>query len=153
MLVDEIVVAGQLAQAVLAAELVEARNAVLAVADEIEGGDVDLLGRAFEPRHRDVLQELRDVVQREQSEPLAAQCQAPVARPRERMASVALPSKVSITGNLLRRSCSDLLTSRYSIRSGTQRMQTIDGDEFFGEVEGRTEVVDAAVDVSGLVMS
>src|ERR1035437_3847297 len=46
--VDEIVEPAQLAQAVLAAEFVEPRNPALAVADQIQRGDIDLPGGALQ---------------------------------------------------------------------------------------------------------
>ncbi len=45
MLVDEILKAGQLAEADLPAQFVEAGQATLAVADDVEGGNVDLGSR------------------------------------------------------------------------------------------------------------
>ena len=69
-LVHEIVIAGQLVQAILAAELVETRHSVLAVANQIEGRDIDLPGRGVEPRQTNVLRELRMIVQGKQAQAL-----------------------------------------------------------------------------------
>ena len=49
-LIGEVVEAGQLAETVLAPELVETRDAALAVTNNVERGDIDLLGGAVEPR-------------------------------------------------------------------------------------------------------
>ena len=49
--IDEIVEAPKLPQPVLPAELVEARNAALAVANDVERRDVDLARHARQPRH------------------------------------------------------------------------------------------------------
>ena len=68
--VDEIIEAGQLMQAVLTPEFVEARHAVLAVADQVQRGDVDLAGGRAQPRQGQVLQELGRVAQRQQPEPV-----------------------------------------------------------------------------------
>src|SRR5262249_35442378 len=77
--INEVVEAGELAQADLAAELVEARDAALAVADDVERRHVDL---GVEPRPQvEVLQELRVVLQREQAETLAAHAERPVGEP------------------------------------------------------------------------
>jgi hypothetical protein len=64
-------------KAVLAAEFVEARDAVFAVADDVEGGEIDLFGGAVEARQGDVLHELGMVVQGEQAEALAAEAESP----------------------------------------------------------------------------
>ena len=72
MRVDEIVEAAQLVQAVLAAKFVEARNTMFAIANDVKGCDVDLPCRAVESRQTNVLHELRDVVQRQEAEALAA---------------------------------------------------------------------------------
>ena len=55
--IDEIIEAGQLPQADLTAELVEPRDTALAVADQIERGDIDLAVHAG--AEIEVLQELR----------------------------------------------------------------------------------------------
>src|SRR6266567_1349237 len=61
------------------AEFIEARHAVLAVADDIERRDVE---RGVEPRAQiEVLQELRMIAQLQQPEPLAAERQRPVGEP------------------------------------------------------------------------
>ena len=77
--VDEIVEAGELAQAVLPAELVEARHAALAVADEVERRDVDLLRRG---RRRSSSRFCRNcgmvAAASSSAEPLAAHAQRPV---------------------------------------------------------------------------
>ena len=74
---------------------------------------------------------------------------AQLARPTRCIASVAPPRKVSITGTWWgpgrgRRQIAQLQ------EIGQQRMQAVDGDELLREVEGRAEVVDAAIDVVGL---
>ena len=76
----EIVEAGQLPQAVLPAEFVEPRNAVFAVANQIERGHIDHLRGALQPSHLDVLQEARMILQRQQSQPLASHAERPVAQ-------------------------------------------------------------------------
>ena len=76
--IDEIIKARQALHSILTAELVEARNAALAVADEIQRRDVQLARLAAEPRHRKVLQEHRVIVQRQRAESLAAHREGPV---------------------------------------------------------------------------
>jgi hypothetical protein len=71
-LVHVVVEAGELLQAVLAAKLVEAGHAVLAVADQVERRDVDLVRRRLQPVHLEVLQEAWMVLQRQRAEPLPA---------------------------------------------------------------------------------
>ena len=77
-LVDEVVEAGQRLQADLAAKFVEARDASLTVANDVEGRDVDHLGRRVQVRHRQVLQEMRVVAQVQQAEALPAHAERPV---------------------------------------------------------------------------
>ena len=77
-LIDEVVIARQLAQPILAPKLVESRYAMLAIANQIERRDVKLLRRTVEPRQANVLQKLGMVVQCEQSQALPAQAQAPI---------------------------------------------------------------------------
>jgi hypothetical protein len=78
--VDEIVEAGKLPQAILAAEFVETRHAVFAVANQIERRDVDLFGRAVQARHGEVLNEHRVIAQRQKAQLLAADGERPVAK-------------------------------------------------------------------------
>ena len=69
------------------------------------------------------------------------------ASPRERMASVALPSKVSITATFCTIWLGSLLDVAIFDQVGHQRMQPVHRDELFREVERRAEMVDAAIDV------
>ena len=78
-MVDEVIEAGELAQPDLAAEFIKARHAVLAVADEVEGHDIE---RGVEARPQvEVLQELRMIAQLQKAEPLAAHRERPVRQP------------------------------------------------------------------------
>ena len=65
-------------QTVLAAELVEAWNAALAIANDVERRDVDLLRRRMQPIDLDVLHEPRVFCKREHAEALAPHRQRPV---------------------------------------------------------------------------
>ena len=148
-LIDEIVVAGQLTQAVLAAKLVEARHAVLAIANEVERGDVDLPGGRVEARQLDVLQELRMVVQGQQAQALAAHAEPPIGQ----AAGVHGIGRLAFEGLDHRDLFDDLVGVLHLAvldQVGHQRVQAVDGDELLGEIEGRAEVVHAAVDVVGI---
>ena len=92
MLVDEIVEAGQLPQAILAAKLVEAGDTALAIADQVERRDVDLLRLALQPPDLQVLQKAGMVLQREQPQALPAHAQRPIRQTRglHRSGSLAL---------------------------------------------------------------
>src|SRR5690242_5602370 len=76
--IDEIVKARELPQTILPPELIESWHAALAVADQVQGDDVDLLRLGVEARNFQVLQEPRVVLQREQTQPLAAHAERPV---------------------------------------------------------------------------
>lgn len=65
-------------EAVLAAKFVEAWDAVLAVADEIQSDYIDLLRRALQPADPDVLEEHGRVVVRQKAKALASQGEAPI---------------------------------------------------------------------------
>ena len=148
--VHKVVIAGQLAQPVLAAELVEPRHAVLAVADDIQRSQVNLLRRAIEPRQRDVLHELRIVVQRQQAQPLASQAEPPVGHAAvvHRVGGFALKGvdDRDLRHNLVRvlGQVAELDQVRH------QRMQPVDRNKLLRKVERRAEVVHAAVDAVSL---
>src|SRR5579862_1760525 len=78
--IDEVIEAGELAQTVLAPELVEARDAVLAVANYVERDDVDLPGRRVETGEFEVLQERRRVVEFQKTKALPSQGEGPIGR-------------------------------------------------------------------------
>ena len=91
------------------------------------------------------------IVQREQAQPLAAHAEAPVrdAARAHRVGGFAFeglddrrPSATIWFGIFVQIAVFDQV--------GHQRMQPVDGNEFFGKVERRAEVIHAAVDVIGI---
>jgi hypothetical protein len=57
--IDKIVEASELTQAILPAEFIEARDTVFAVTNDIQGVHVNLSGLGFQARESQVLQEDR----------------------------------------------------------------------------------------------
>ncbi len=141
--VDEIVEAGELAQTDLAAEFVEARHAVLAVADDVERRHVD---DGVEPRAEvEVLQELRMIAQFQQAEPLAPDRQRPVGEAARAHGAGRLAAEGVDDRDVL----DDLVgIGQLAVLDHVrhQRMQPVDRDELLGEVERRAEMVGAVVD-------
>src|SRR5437868_10608057 len=80
MLVDKIIEAGQLPEAVLPPELVKTGDAMFPIADDVERGKIDLLGRRLQTVNAQVLHEGGMVLQRELSQPLAPHAQRPVGK-------------------------------------------------------------------------
>src|SRR6185312_16629937 len=69
--IEKIVEARELPKTVLAPEFIETRNAMFAVADDVESRDIDLLRRAVQTRQLNILHKLGNVVQSKQTKPLA----------------------------------------------------------------------------------
>ena len=106
-----------------------------------------LVGR-LQPRHRQVLQELRSVLQRQQRRAAGGPSRAPSwPAPCVSIACVALARKVSTTGTLASDHVRVVIPLAVLDQVGHQRVQPVDGDELLGEVERRAEMIDAAVDV------
>ena len=145
--VDKIIEAGQLFQPDLAAELVEARDAALAVANDVERRHVDL---AVETRPEiEVLQELRMIVQQQQPEALASDGERPVGEPAlvhpgGRLAAERIDDRDPLANDI------GFVELRGTRACRHQRMQPVDRDELLREVERRAEVVDPAVHVIGV---
>ena len=78
--VHEIVEARQLPQSILPPEFIEPRHAVFAVADQVERRYVDLARRRMQPPHFQVLQETREISQRQQSQALPPHAQGQVGQ-------------------------------------------------------------------------
>src|SRR5262249_39010747 len=78
---DEIVEALELPQSVLTADLVEPRHAALAVANQVERGDVEHAGRRIALRQRQVLQEQAVIAESQCAEPLPPHAERPVGDP------------------------------------------------------------------------
>src|SRR5262249_39774599 len=71
--VDEVVERRETLQPVLPPEFVEPRHTALAIAQDVERRDVELFRHARNARHRQVLQELRMVAERQGAQALAAE--------------------------------------------------------------------------------
>src|SRR5262249_46501843 len=76
--INKIVETGELLEPVLPAKLVEARHAVFAIADDVEGDDVELARAARQPWHAQILEEERMVLQGQEAEALAPHGQGPI---------------------------------------------------------------------------
>ena len=145
--VDEVLEAGELLEADLAAELVEARHAVLAVADDVERGEVD--GGVEARAEIEVLEELRVVPEEEQPQPLAPHGQRPVGEAallhrRRRLAAERVDDRHALRDGV---GIGDVAELEHV---GKERMEPVDRGELLGEVEGRAEMVGAAIDVVGI---
>ena len=147
--VDEVVEACQRPQTVLAAELVETGHATLPIAQDVERHDVDLPRlRAVETaRQLEPLQEARRVLEQQEPEPLTTERQPPTGKPMavHRRRRFRLPR--TDDGNLGRNAVAVAFVAPQLEQVRHQGMQAVDGDELLGKIEGRTEVVHAAIDV------
>ncbi len=146
-LVHEVVVAGQLTQAILPPKLIETWHAMLAVTNQIERRNIDLPGRSIEPRQMNVLHELWMVVQSEQPQTLPAQAQTPVRHPPRSHCVGGFALERIDHGDFLHYLVRVLAHIAVLDQVGNQRVQAVHGDEFFGEVEWRSEMIHAAIDV------
>src|SRR5215475_7870546 len=145
MLIDEVVIAGELPQTILTAKFIETRNPMLTIANDVQGSKVNLFGGCIQSRQQDVLHKLWMVMQRQQAKALTPERNRPVRH-------AARPDCLRRFA-LKRRNHRNLLGDPIWVAPNTeinqirnQGMKTIDRDKFFREIKWRAEVVDAAVD-------
>ena len=127
-------------------EFVEARDSVFTVANNVQRHHINLLRLGVQPAQFQVLQEHRRIVQCEESQPLAAQCQSPIFKPHRLRKRSCLALESLDHGNAfdnLVRVCLQLTILK---QIGHQRMQAINGNELLWKIEGRAEMVDTAID-------
>src|SRR5260370_40268359 len=79
-MIHEVVVSCELTKAVLPTKFVEPRHATLAVANQIQRCHIDLMRLAFKSWHPQLLQELRMIVECQQSQALSAHAEGRIGQ-------------------------------------------------------------------------
>ncbi len=130
----------------MTAKFIKPGNAAFTITNQVEGDNIEFFRFRVQVRHRQVLKEQRQVPQMQQSQSLTSHAQRPVVEAAfMHLGGGASPCGIEY-GNFQTDLVGVLLLPELD-QVGHQGMQTINGCEFLRKIEGRAEMVGAAIDI------